>query len=367
MIDTELAELLRETFAERAGTVRTARAWAPPAPPTPRRRSHRWITPLAAALLILAVTAVVLVLRPSAERAPATPSPSVSSPAPSPTTERSVVPPAVTESLGWRIELSVPGYEVHERAAVPGRFDTITLHQIGDTTAACCGGVHNRYAVTVYVPGAFDSSVIKDGQPVRINAVPAVYGSAPAADFDGLIPLAQGSLPTLAYEDQGRWVLVRSMEGPDLQGMISVASAVKIVAPRNLRVPLRLGYLPDTLRPVRVYHDLLQRYGLTVDLADGTLGSASTTALAIQVWNETGPVNGPDSVAGTISVDGRKAYLLKVDGYGLSVDIPLGDRTIDTGLNGPHASEQDFQKILTGIHLAGDDPSTWFDATTMLP
>jgi hypothetical protein len=158
-------------------------------------------------------------------------------------------------------------------------------------------------------------------------------------------------------------VLATTPATQQLDALHRVALAVRPTTDSILLLPLRLGYLPQTLAVAQATDDLIESYGTTLDLTDGALGQDKTTDLLIQVWSDAGP---HQDLAGTTSVGGRPGRLVS-GSRGASVVI--GKREIVFSYDGPHASSAELTKVLNAVQRAPDpaDASTWFDARTSLP
>jgi hypothetical protein len=368
-LETALQEMLRE----RASDIETLPAhlgeldrdetlsWRPD-----RRRDHsRWLL-VAAAAVVLAIAGSIIGIRSATEHGPTnTPATKPASPAVTTTAPA----PRVLAGLQWTIGVDVPsGYQLHERAYTP-HYQSISLLKLGATdSTGCCG---SQVFVTLYEPGAYDAAGVTSGQSVLVGNAKGWFGKRPSGSFDGMVPVSNDSLPTLSWQyAPNAWAIARgnAPSTQQLKQLLIIASSIHPSTSSSISTPLRLSYLPPGLNPVRIYQDLTQAYGTTFDFTDGKPGADRTTDLDVQVWSDAGP---HEDLTGSTSITagGRSGHLLDPHGYGQSAEFPLGTHSVVIGLDGPTVTAAQFQQVLSGLQWSSDptDPSTWFDARTMLP
>lgn len=359
-----------------------------------RTHRHGWL--LAAAAVLVIAVAGMGVAQYLANRHPASPNsgpviadattpPSEStftttepstatSPVSSPTTVTATHPTAPTglsADLYWHTGIHVPdGYQLRERAWTPD-YETISLRKLDDPDAVgCCGGLPHTVFVTMYRPGAYDATGVQDGTPVQVGTSSGWFGSRRDQDFDGQTPLSNEALPTVSWQYAPQaWAVVRATTSTtqQLSQLLLVATSVRTDVSEPIRTPLRLSYLPPGLAPDRIYDDTNEIYGTTFEFSGDVTGQPTT--LVIQVWAAPGPAES-SAGASTITVDGRSGSLLDPSNGGHAAYIRLGERSVEISYDGSsHTAGTDLDKILDGIRWSSDptNPSTWFDAVTMVP
>ncbi|HET6532299.1 MAG TPA: hypothetical protein VFH03_17070 [Actinoplanes sp.] len=112
-------------------------------------------------------------------------------------------------------------------------------------------GAGGRYAgeVSAYEPGSFDAAPLRDGEVVDVSGHDARY--VPEYGFAALSPDdAPHSSPAVGWADpSGVWLLVYVAPGERAtrDDLIRLAESVTLAPPREVRLPFRLGALPDRL------------------------------------------------------------------------------------------------------------------------
>lgn len=133
-------------------------------------------------------------------------------------------------------------------------------------TAPAAGSSTSARLVVAHDAGSFDPAALLGGERVTVSGHDGWFvasGSRPASrpnDSDGKPGLAYLP-PRLGWQtSQGAWLVVSPVfpEAPtgsaaadrerDLGALLPVAQAVRLTAPRDTRVPYRLGWLPAGLR-----------------------------------------------------------------------------------------------------------------------
>ncbi len=326
----------------------------------------RWWTFAAAAALVALVVGVTVAVRDRDTGRPQPVAPITSHPHPTPTPTAPRRPSGAT--LRWSFALAVPpGYQLMDRALTAG-FQSVDLRKVDDPDAVgCCGSLPRTVFVTLYRAGAFHADGTRSGTPVDVNGQRGYYGIRPAGPWDGIVPVSHKSLPTVSWEyAPNSWAVVRATT-PTTQAVKQLLLVARAVIPHRtsaIRLPLRFGYVPASLRTVQASYNLPENYGTTVAIADGALGEETTDSLNIQVWRDAGPHEGMAG-AKPVTVGGRSGRQTP-DG---AVSVLVGRRDVVIGLDGPHRSAATFAKILASVHWATDpsDTSTWLDATTLVP
>lgn len=368
----DLDDALRAMLRDRAGDIRALPTeladpgaldhLTPDDRPT-HHRATRWML-VAAAAVVLAVTGSIIAVHNLGSGKVTSPAATVSH-TPGPVRP---APNGAGRILQWTVGIDVPaGYQLMDRALAP-TSQTVSLRKLADPDAkGCCGGSLPRtvYA-TVYNRGAFRSAVAAQaGTPVRVGDRPAWSATLPGGPFDSFTPISNDPLPSVAWEyAPDSWAVVQATTPAtrELSRLLLVANAVRPGETSALRLPLRLGYLPAGLTARSASQNLVEVYGTTVTLADAA-DPERATSLNIQVWADNTPKEQADG-AQPITVGGRPGTLYP-DG---AAQIVLGTRSIVIGLGGPRGSHEELMRVLAGVRWAPDvtDPSTWFDATTLV-
>jgi hypothetical protein len=367
---------LRTMLSERAGDIAEVPGAAldldHPHHGQPAQASHRsWFLVAATIVAMLAVaTAVVGIQRATRERSVAGPT-NPTQPSTRPPTQPSIrsgppISPAASQ-LQWSFDLETPGgYQLLDRAITP-RFQTASLRLLKDPDAtSCCGGLPHTVYVTVYSAGAFDSRGVTSGARFDVGAVRGYFGSRPPELANAVTRVGDKPLPTVSWQyAPDAWATVQATTPATQQPaqLRRVATAIRPDATGVLRTPVRLGYVPESLKFAQLTDDLVESSGTNLMLTRGPLGAATTTQLSVQVWPDPGP---HQNLGAATTVGGRPGRLLTGD-FGASVVI--GRREVVLTITGPLAFRADLGRITRSMQWASNptDPATWFDARTSLP
>jgi hypothetical protein len=219
-------------------------------------------------------------------------------------------------------------------------------------------------SVEVYRPGAFDPRVFRTGTPITIGATPGFLHVATTTikyGPDGNQKLAEINRAAVAwpYADDAWAVLRSAADGPDdglsAETLQQLASHFQLGPPAPVRLPFRVGYVPNGLS--------LQAAGRTsLDAAhDTTLGRLGEATLA-PPRPFTG-LTGPAALTGVTIVEERQA-----------AGPPRGGTTCDSkgcyrGLPGTNLyigvtgrfPATELRQIIDGVTTANpSDRTSWF-------
>lgn len=303
------------------------------------RRRNRVVSVGAAAALTACALAAVAVLRPTGGNAP------VTADAPASATLTNSV--ELARDSGWwaRLIFSSDGVEIVGARQVGQR------PQDGDTT------------IKVFPANGFDPTELRRGDPITVGGH-AAYRRAGA----GLGVAAHDEV--IGWQDRsGRWVLVL---GPrDNATLMSLAAAVRLVALRPVRAPVKLAAVPAGVRYDGV---------VVISDADGPVG----VVLAFYVASLDRPerrgvayvtVGGPDA---RLSVADLAWFgvAIRIDDGTPAMDADTGTAITVTGFKTPNnctvraysldprglVEAAGFIRMLNGARYADcTRPATWFD------
>jgi len=285
------------------------------------------------------------------------------------------------------------------------RFDFRVDVPAGFTTspAAICSGMQQQYVdvkgdgihvgselnvvfpegtVTVFRASAFDATAAQKARRMTVQGHRGYFGNLPGlgglngqggVTFDPntgkLVP--PRSVPTLVWEyAPDSWAVVQVSWSKDpLVGAQLVADHVRIGEHQQLRIPFKLGWVPDGL-VVGGAHD--QMVGLsdatpakTADCTTASCGSAMS--VSVYLPGDPDAPHGPGTRQ--INIDGHKAIIYP---QGAELDVGFGDRTLLIQTDPKHFgkfSDQDLINIAKHVTMSPNmtDQSTWFDATDVVP
>lgn len=135
----------------------------------------------------------------------------------------------------------VPGFRTFYQIADPKLGQHAKVFPVGDT--------EHPFQLGVFDAGAYDPTAARAGQPIEVRGKPGFYRPDMPCHCSGESPVSG-----LAWEyAPNTWALIQYVadgQAPaDLrQNMIRIASAVRFDKTTPLRVPFRVGWLPDGLR-----------------------------------------------------------------------------------------------------------------------
>jgi hypothetical protein len=371
-IETALRSMLRERAGDVTEVPGAALDLDQPHHAAPAQASHRsWFLVAASIVAVLAVAAgVVGIQRATRHRSvagPTNPVTPTSQPPTQPSTQASPPISAAARQLQWSFDLTAPsGYQLLDRSITP-RFQTASLRLLKDPDAtSCCGGLPHTVYVTVYSAGAFDSHGVTGGTRFDVGAVQGYLGSRPPGLANAGTRVGDQPLPTVSWQYRpDAWATVQATTPATQQPaqLRRVAAAVRPGATGVLRTPVRLGYVPESMKFAQLTDDLVEGSGANLTLTRGPLGAVTTTQLSVQVWSDPGP---HQDLGAATTVGGRPGRLLTGD-FGASVVI--GRREVVLTITGPLAFRADLGRITASVQWASNpaDPATWFDARTSLP
>jgi hypothetical protein len=334
-----------------------------------RRRELRGYLAVAATVIAVAANAIVALAWPTHHRA-----------APPPAT-RQPADPALS-----RVDFTVVpprGYETVEYSS-GALFQRASLIQVVPK-------YDNGWAtITLYRPGGYHGTTT--GKAVRVNGqrgfvvADAHPTSVAYRDTD---PTVHERAVVWQYAP-GAWAMATGARGltPAAvdQANVSLAAAVRPgTAP--VRVPMKLGYLPDALTlesastVPRNMPEVHGQYG-ALSLKDQTpAGSPLDTApwgsaMDIVAWVEHTPFAGPPfgcaANARTFAVGGNKGCYLSDHAVTSGLIVDVAGHTVRIRVDAAHYgkySDAELVRIVAGLRFAPNvtDPATWFPAASALP
>ena len=202
-------------------------------------RGHRrpapavmWLTGGAAALVIGGVTAAVGLVR--AQDPESTPAPAVAETAPARRADQITIDIDPTSGFA---------------TAVQGTDATRQFISARDVTPGT--GPGGRYAgeVSAYDPGTFDAAPLREGEVVDVAGHDARY--IPAYSFAALSEDDRPHRsPAVGWPDpSGVWLLVYTAPGEKRtrDDLVRLAESVRLIPPKEVRTPFRLGSVPNGL------------------------------------------------------------------------------------------------------------------------
>jgi hypothetical protein len=250
--------------------------------------------------------------------------------------------------------------------------------------------------LTLYRPGALDPAPVRRDRQVRIGARTGYYGLHPGGLRTDPAGVVGFDLATLAWEyAPGRWAVAQevprspaAVARPDtfLPTGLAIAGTIGPDLPEvGLRVPVRLGWLPDGLA-------LTAASGVpdgTARRTDGSgslsLGSADAAAagcrehrcldrLDVQIGHRVHKFPLTSYLGKTVQVgdtQGLLTYYDDEDGrHQPTVEIFRGDWEIQisSATRGPPPATADLIRIAAAAALPDStDPATWFPLTSAVP
>lgn len=233
-------------------------------------------------------------------------------------------------------------------------------------------------AVIAFEPGAFDPGRIPAGSatltvrgnpgyfaeivgPLSPNPLD-VLGAAPSPSTGPNAPRTQ--VVVWKYADNA-WATSHCTRGPSLQPSRQDAESVAngtVFRAQPVRVPVKLGYLPDGLDLVT--GELQQPQGRTGDLLRlDFLDHSHPAESNLTVEYTTGFKPDPDG-AERLTLNGRPAFLL-------GPNLVIGDErsAVSITAHGAEDPRAELIRVAEHLELARDpqDRSTWFDGADALP
>ncbi|TCO35205.1 hypothetical protein EV652_10184 [Kribbella steppae] len=328
-------------------------------------------------------------------------------------------------NLAWTpwVDLPVPkGMKLNPRVYTANRQDYELIGFTGKPWITAC-------LLTVHRNGDFDPAKIPAGSPrVDLNGRPGrVVHSTPSRPFNpaprGYLGVIQGNpLQTIAWQPgDGLWALLTcssqrelgTLKAPQLdapyQANVPLAVTIaKSVSPgtRTLGSPVKVGHLPEGLRPDRVTYRSptgeAEGFGqnFVIDLSDGNPATGFRPRdldasakddrpyeprpgddLRIRFttdkfWNQMSrfPQPRPD-----LTINGMKAWYVADLVFGEPIGKPKPAKTairmegdgVAVVIQGLSATPDldELRKVAETLRLAGNphDPNTWFDAAVAIP
>jgi hypothetical protein len=252
----------------------------------------------------------------------------------------------------------VPGFQTFYQIADPKFPHLAKVFPVGNT--------ENPFEVNVFAPGAYDPTAARAGEPVEVRGKPGFYRPDMPCHCSGQSPVAG-----LAWEyAPNSWALVQytsvGQRPADLrENMIRIASAVRFDKTTPVRVPFRVGWLPDGLRldsgdvfnwdPARggVFLGFAatdpQAPGLSIDVF--AIGAKSTLPVSEPTVHDglAGPVVLVNLGPFEVQLSSHVAGLVEQNRGGLPVDV--------------------LKRIAGSLTPVGDlhDVSTWVPASDAIP
>jgi hypothetical protein len=223
-------------------------------------------------------------------------------------------------------------------------------------------------SVTMFSKSAFDPTAVEKGRRVTVQGHRGYFGDLPVVG--GSLPVPK-SVPTLVWEyARDSWAVVQAAWSPNqLAGAQLLAAHVRIGELQPIPIPFKLGWVPDGLVAAGAVGDNVGLSDRTpAKSADCTTASCGS-AMSVGVY-QPGVPDGPHA-PGTrrIRIDGHDAIIYP---HASELDVGFGDRTLLIRVDPNHLgkfSDQDLIKIAQNVTMSPNmtDPSTWFDATTVVP
>ncbi|WP_328534844.1 hypothetical protein OG836_14465 [Micromonospora zamorensis] len=249
--------------------------------------------------------------------------------------------------------------------------------------------------LTVYRPGAFDPTKIKDGTNVTVAGRRAVQATLPVG-LDPQRPVDGGNkLFAWEYADNA-WAAVTSYSGdkatPSFEELGGLVEGLKPSRPTPALVPFTVGYLPDGYVPLQIGTHTTAGLGGIATARAGDYGGATYTKSAVPTTGLTAPYDAtegaitdgfhisviPSSSADQTPKPGVTECYDVADRPGRDGPLPgswcqfwSADGTVvlevSPARHGNQLPRAELEKIAKGITVADvEDESTWTPAATAL-
>lgn len=252
----------------------------------------------------------------------------------------------------------VPGHTVTYGYAHAGRGASTAVVTAGEYR----GGLTDQYEITAFPKDGYDATEDQAGQPVTVNGdaaflLPQMHCQC---DLDHPVP---GIVWEYAPDSWAMVQYTRPMNQPSdtplteiRDTLLAVAKAVRFDRPLPIRLPFRLGYLPERLRPtdyVKAEMNTVVDDVRSVYVGFGFAGGSMT--IMASTLSPTAPPAGEPVVQHPGGPDGPVLVVVNLGGYVVTV-------------SGLHVSTADLEKVARSITGVADlsDPSTWPDAEEAL-
>jgi hypothetical protein len=279
-----------------------------------------------------------------------------------------------------------------------------------DNRVSACAGMHTVFysdgheggaSLLLYQPGALDPAPLRGDRQVRVGAHTAYLGAHP--DHLGTDPERAGfRLSTLAWEyAPGAWAVTQEAPRPPanptspfpppvparfLPRALAIAATVRPDLPRvPLRVPVRLGYVPDGLALTSVEGVVdgtrradgsgLLSLGSADAAAAGCAEEACLSRLEVRIVRQRHKFPIESYVGRTVragDVNGKVKYIEYGDGRRQpELTIFRGDWevTVSSVSHGGPLSVGELARVAAAAQLpaSGTDPATWYTPATAIP
>jgi hypothetical protein len=257
-----------------------------------------------------------------------------------------------------------------------------TTGTIGDKKAGTVSPSLHAY-LTVYRPGAFDPSGIKDGKSLTVAGHKAVQANLPV----GLDPknAIDPSNKLLAWEyTDNAWAVVTSVSGdeadPSFTDLTDLVTGLKPSTPQPAKLPFTVGYVPSGYEPVQTgTHAMAGLDGIST-AREGDFGGATYAGPAPATTGLTEPFDSADGmIKNSFNIfvtpsknSNQQAQAGKTKCYAngfcnvWSTDGKVQVQVSDEG-TGADLSQTELKKIAQSIKVADvTNDATWIPAATAL-
>lgn len=251
----------------------------------------------------------------------------------------------------------VPGHTVTYGYANAGRGASTAVV----TAVEYRAGSTDQYEITAFPKGEYDATGDQAGQPVTVNGDEAFLLPRMSCQCD-----LDHSVPGVVWEYAPEsWAMVQYTRPAGQSGdtplteirdtLLAVAKAVRFDRPVPIRVPFRLGYLPERLRPtdyvkaaMNIAIDDVKSVSVSFEFATGSMTIMASASTA------TAPPVGEPAVQHPGGPDGPVLVVVNLGGYLVTL----------SGLHVPVADLERIARSVTGADLS--DPSRWPSAEEAL-
>ncbi|MEV4642003.1 hypothetical protein AB0J80_32115 [Actinoplanes sp. NPDC049548] len=345
------------------------------------RRRRAGIASAGAAALVAVAVGGVFLLPSQTGRQGAAPLPSVAV-----TSKAAAVTWRTAEPFSFTFEAFDAGkFQVQDPSVTSTAYQMASVYAKGRTTndkpstPDAPDGDPNLFAyLTVYRPGAFDPSTIKNGRPLTVAGHKAVQATLPVG-LNPARPIDPGN-KELAWEyTDNAWAVVTSLSpdaaDPSFADLAALVTGLKPSPPRPALLPFKVGYVPSGYRPVETgTHVLPGRDGIA-DARGGAYGGATfaepapaTTGLGAPYGLIKGSFD--ISVAPSRSAN-QRAQAGKTTCSSALCNLWSADGKVQVQVSaqntGMHLTTAELRKIAQSVTVADvNDEATWIPAAEAL-